>query len=497
MFLHARRTLSLAASLLWTSAAPSAITQAQQAIRVETKQVLVPVIVIDKKREDDLLKNPDPLYDAVLPGQQNAIVSALLIHGLTAADFQLFDDGKQQTVQSVTEVQSLLWNVRDNRGYHTEYIGPGGGKWSSRHWPPGIIGDAYAPQYYVLAYTPPTSPVGSCHQIEVMVKRRNASVRVRPEYCNNPHSASDPLYGTSPGKQMEAFQTPEEKKTVEVSLIAMSLHRKSGVASVQIVVEWPWQQFKQGNKSRTNAVLGMVLDKQGNTVARFSDLAEREGDVAPSKQDRRGLGVAHTGKPGEAEERYERQLDLPPGNYKLRVVLGDGNRFGRAEIPLVVESYDGRELAISEPSLSKQIDDFSNYGHESVLAGAWSAKLPDSYIPLISNGMQFKPTPNTRFKKGENLYTYFEVYEPLLASVDSQVTVEIQLRVVDAPTGTTLTAPEAISAAKYIKPADSVIPIGRGIDISKLPSGSYRLEIRATDSIGKSTAWRTTDFSIE
>jgi hypothetical protein len=42
-----------------------------------------------------------------------------------------------------------------------------------------------------------------------------------------------------------------------------------------------------------------------------------------------------------------------------------------------------------------------------------------------------------------------------------------------------------------------VIPIGRGIDISKLPNGSYRLDVQATDSTGKSTAWRTANFTVE
>ena len=166
---------------------------AQQAIRVETKQVLVPVIVIDKKRYDHFLMNVDSLYHAVLPGEADAIASALLVHGLTIGDFHVLDDGKEQPVHSVTEEQTLFWDVRDNMGYHTEYMGPGGGKWSTTQWPPGQFGDIDPPQYYVVAYSLPESPAGSCHQIEVIVNRPNAKVRVRPEYCNNAHSPWDVL----------------------------------------------------------------------------------------------------------------------------------------------------------------------------------------------------------------------------------------------------------------------------------------------------------------
>lgn len=60
-----------------------------------------------------------------------------------------------------------------------------------------------------------------------------------------------------------------------------------------------------------------------------------------------------------------------------------------------------------------------------------------------------------------------------------------------------MSAPESISAAQYIKRKDPVIPIGRGIDISKLPLGSYRLEIRATDPAGRATPWKSGTFDVE
>jgi hypothetical protein len=35
------------------------------------------------------------------------------------------------------------------------------------------------------------------------------------------------------------------------------------------------------------------------------------------------------------------------------------------------------------------------------------------------------------------------------------------------------------------------------MDISKLPIGSYRLDVQATDSTGKSTASRSANFTVE
>src|SRR4029077_8526321 len=108
-----------------------------------------------------------------------------------------------------------------------------------------------------------------------------------------------------------------------------------------------------------------------------------------------------------AEDRYETQLSLPPGEYDLRVVLGDGRKFGRAENTLRVEALDIREIAISAVSLCRKIDDVSAYspGHAPTLPGAWTAKLCGNYVPLVSNDIEFKPTGNLRFKTGETLYT--------------------------------------------------------------------------------------------
>ena len=110
--------------------------------------------------------------------------------------------------------------------------------------------------------------------------------------------------------------------------------------------------------------------------------------------------------------------------------------------------------------------------------------------------MEFKPTANTRFKKGETLYTYFEVYEPLLAE-QSQATVQIKMRVVDLKTGDVMSDSQRISTTPYVKAGSPVIPIGRGIDISKLPKGSYRLDVQANDSTGKTTPWRSVNFTVE
>jgi len=95
------------------------------------------------------------------------------------------------------------------------------------------------------------------------------------------------------------------------------------------------------------------------TVARFSDLAERYGIL---NRELAQWHQHHGDRPSKVnliENRYDTQVEVPPGEYNLRVALGDGTRFERAEIPLTVDSYDRNALSVSAISLCKQISDVS------------------------------------------------------------------------------------------------------------------------------------------
>jgi hypothetical protein len=76
-------------------------------------------------------------------------------------------------------------------------------------------------------------------------------------------------------------------------------------------------------------------------------------------------------------------------------------------------------------------------------------------------------------------------------------TAQFHIGVVGAKTGELAKDSMPRDAAPYISQAKLVIPIGDGMNVSNLPSGSYRLEVQATDSSGQTTPWRTANFTIE
>jgi len=320
--------------------------------------------------------------------------------------------------------------------------------------------------HYLVSYALPESSPGS-HQIRVKVNRPNAIIVARSEYCNSQHSASDPLNGTKLGEQLENELTGPKKSNVDISLLAAAFYTERDAARVHIALDWSWKSLK--DKSRTRGVLGMVLKKDGSLATRFSDVADKEG-VSDREFAQIGSQLGLGRDPSPPEHRYDAQVNLPPGEYDVRIALGDGTRFGRAEIPLTIDGYDKNAIAISAVSLCKQISDVSSNARK--LPGAWKAKLPGNYVPLVSNDTEFKPTSNTRFIAGETMYVYFEIYEPLIEA-DRKPTVNFEIRIVDLKTGELKSDPQPISATPYLKAGSSIIPIGRGIDISKVPKGSY------------------------
>jgi hypothetical protein len=91
---------------------------------------------------------------------------------------------------------------------------------------------------------------------------------------------------------------------------------------------------------------------------------------------------------------------------------------------------------------------------------------------------------------------YFELYEPLLTE-SGTLNVQFQMRITDATTGEVKTDTGFRTADSYIHAGNPVVPIAEEITINTLPTGSYRLEVRASDTTGKYTDWRASNFTID
>jgi hypothetical protein len=437
------------------------------AIRVQSNQVLVPVVVVDTQPDQFL----QPTYDWRVWQKQ---LESLVMRGLMPRDFRLQEDGVEQKIGEVTFERVAYWIFRDPTGHHTERIGPGGGRWTGPEWIPArTIWEMWAP-HYVLAYTPPNSPEGSCHSIRVQVDWENALVYARREYCNVAHSASDPLKGTKLDHEMQSDLNSVKDGKFSVGLAAEVLFSASGVPRVHVAVEIPGSSLEAKSQE---GLLGMIDSTENVLAARFSDLSNF---------------------PLQVPIRYETQVSLPPGQYRLRVAFRDGSKFGRSEMPLEVDSYDKTRLGISGIALCRQIRETGTALVEpaTVGAGTGPAEMPESFAPLISKGREFIPTASPSFDRSEPVYAYFEIYEPLIVTLPT-TTVKVHLRILADVTGEVVEDLPPFDGASFITKGDPVIRIGPEIRCDALATGLYRLEVQATDSSGQSSVLRSVEFSVK
>jgi hypothetical protein len=488
--------------------------------QAKSNLVLVPVFVfthdglerLGNPQESRCMKEEDEAFLGLSAHQPYLpkLCDRRQVDDLTLDDFALFQDGKPQKINSLEK--ELWWlPVRDNRTWHFEDSDTPNGAWSSADLDQSI--GPGTDSFYLLGYTPTMSDEG-CHRIRVEVHRLGVRIFAREEYCTG-QSPSDLLNATKIGEKLERELDRKRKGKIPLFVQAGAFHSGANQQFVDVAVEFPWSQLNHSWNEQTGrlrasiTVLGAVFSKDGKLVSRFSDLLWPSywPTIARGWQSDidylNGLGldqrtvvprVMHTllkrQDPAVLPSRYETQLELAPGEYDLRIVLSDGAKVGRAEIPLTIQKDDAKSLSVGSVLLCKRFRD----AHVAAVETR-AANFAPQYAPLVSKGIRVTPAGDTDFKTGEPLIPYFEIYAP---KADGNHTAQIQahLRIVDAKTGAIPKEFPPVDVATYMVPGSTTIPIAREVPIAGLPKGQYRLEIRATDSAGRSTPWKTAKFSI-
>jgi hypothetical protein len=476
------------AGLLLACAAP--VSFAQEPIRVETNQVVVPTVVFDKKlyeHKKDLAaqvdKNPH-FWDTIA------------ITNLIATDFHLSEDGHDQSIVSVKLEAPTSAMVQDNWGRHVESVGTGGGRWGH----PDTTALTFSFPHYVLTYLPPVSPPGSCHQVMVTVGHPNLEVYTRSEYCNTKHPATDPLNGTEFGQKLEQQLAQPNDGKIDLAARAFAFYDASGESRAHLGLEFRPQSLKHEMREdrlyATIGLLGMVYGHDGTLLTRFSDFA-----CCDYGHQKTSLWKTWTAAPPEQRNtsllplRYDTQIDLAPGDYVVEVLLSDGENFGRRKILLHVDNFTAGELGISEIALCRRI-------RAAATAPADVPMTPSGrYIPLVSKGAEYVPAADARVVKyGQfpipNLYFYFEIYAPSPGGAAGP-SLQAQTRLIDLRTGNIKVDYGAVDALPYRIAGSPFVFIGRGLRLDELDPGSYELQVQATDAAGHSTPWKKAAFTIE
>lgn len=511
--------MALLGGVLLCCPAPAvAQTNTAGTIRVESKEVLVPVLVLDKQRVAQLLHMKSSAFWHQVNNGDFGFWPRLAIHDLSRSDFSIFQDGEQQRIESFFTLESDVDPpiLADNLGQYREFLGIGGGTWAAKLWEGAGRDVAVFPSQlgYEIGYTPSSYSDGVCHRIQITVTRPDSLVLNRSEYCDASDRGANPLQGTVLGKRILSDLHKQKRSQMSLNVAAIPVFADNGATRVRIVLDYASKAVLRGCNSDTNRIglVGTFWDDHGGEALRFGDLAAQDWDrnfFTGPIWEKLGKRFVHGRCVFKSPFRYETQVAMPPGNYRLQVGLMDGKKFSRAEVFVNIPKYRGGLLSLSGIALARRFRDVKTEPPKSPISAPprklqdlpmRRAKspiaLPQNYAPLVSDGVEVTPTANTRFDRNGPFCFFFQIYEPLWPK-EPNVNVKAHLRIVDAKTGKVVSQIEPIDAASYAQPGNPLIPISRRLDISALSPGTYELQAKATDSTGASTSWQSVAFAVE
>ncbi len=337
-------------------------------------------------------------------------------------------------------------------------------------------------EYYLLGYKPADSPEGSCHTLRVKVERGGTNVRARSGYCKV--RPLDLLAGSSTEKDLESRAAGEMPGNVTASMEAPFFYTSPNVARIHLAIDIPSNSLKfekvKGKQHSAVNVLGIAYLPDGSIAARFSDTVNLDFDGKKEQEEFQ-----------KQPFRYENQFEIASGKYNLRVVFSSGNEsFGKLELPLAIDTYNGKQLNVSGLAMTSDLRRVSDLDTD------LDAQLLSDRKPLVVQGMQFVPSASNHFKKTDNALVYFEVYDPLLTGA-APPKIALEYRIVDQKTGEKKLDVGVTDTEKFIKAGSPVVPIGLKVPVATLAPGGYRAEVRAVDTAGNQTPYRSAEFELE
>jgi VWFA-related protein len=335
-------------------------------------------------------------------------------------------------------------------------------------------------EFYILGYTPPLTPLGSCHTLKVTVSRGGLNVRSRSGYCN---TKPETVVSVTPAeKLLEARATGTQAGTMRGSFQVPYFYTAPNMARVNLTMEVPSNtiQFKSDNGKYHASlnVLGIVSKPDGSVRARFADTVnfdlEKDALAEFTKQ----------------PYIYQNQFDAEAGDYKLTVVVSSGNdAFGKYESRLQIDPYDGNQLALGGVVLSNSVQ------HLGDIPTDVDSVMGEDRTALVVKGKQINPSASNRFKKTDTVALYTEVYEPLLASPNPPQ-LAAGYTIIERSSGTTIFTTGAAALDGFIQKGNPKVAVAMSVIVKDLAPGSYRLVMMAVDSVGNHATNRVIDFDI-
>ena len=188
---------------------------------------------------------------------------------------------------------------------------------------------------------------------------------------------------------------------------------------------------------------------------------------------------------------YEKTLPLPPGLYKVDIVVKDVNNpdhIGRWTRSLNVPQYDDDTLGHSSLILADQM-----YRVPSKQIGAGSFVIGDTFVrPRVSSG---GPAVAPKFSRAQNLNFWMQIYNLGIDEKSKQNNATIEYQVMNLATNKAVLDVQE-PAAKLNANADQ-LTVEKSMPLASLQPGQYQVHIKVNDAVDNQHTEESANFSVE
>ena len=321
--------------------------------------------------------------------------------------------------------------------------------------------------YYLIGFRPADpSPNGRFHQITVKTARRGLAVHARSGYTAPvaTEPAADSPRGTAVSEPVRTALTglmPASAIPVEMNAATFAVPDAAKAAVVLTVGVEAFAAGPQTARGGPLEVVASAFDRGG----RPKGIARQTLDLswpASGPQDRRFDVLS--------------RLDLPPGEYEIRVAVSSGADARTASVftYVTVPSFTAAPLSLSN-----------------IIVGATAGTLtaPKDFLASL---LPIVPTARREFARTGRLLAFFRVYQGTNRS-DPLIPVQVRSSIVDDHDRVVATEAGVLDVAEFAKAraADYYVTL----PLTTLAAGEYLLKVETT--MGARTAGRAMRFVVK
>jgi VWFA-related protein len=328
--------------------------------------------------------------------------------------------------------------------------------------------------YYILGYYD-TNPVadGKFRRVQINIaKQYNAQL----DYHSGFFAATDFTKSTSADKEkqlQEALLLGDPMTELPVALEINYFRLVKDHFFVPVAVKIPGSEVMTARRGGADTAefdfAGQVLDLRGRPAGNVRDTIRVK------------LSADGAAQLGSKNIQYDTGFTLSPGQYRLKFLVRENQsgKMGTFETTFTVPSLrpTPEGLRISSVVWSGQREPLS------AAVGEGSNQKLLANHPLVSEGQKLIPSITRVLSKKQNLYVYFEVYDPAQQAATKKPQVMASVGFYRRGVKVFESAPVELSSLSASR--EGTLPVKFEVPLASLQAGRYTCQINVIDDVAK------------